>query len=148
MKFFDRATDFCEFQMLHNIFLQPCADCESGMVWLIYSNLMSRSKISGDNPFTSSLYICTQVHTYKEYHSVCPLVGIGTLPTPSIASECAPPPGAKGGVGNIRVRVRGWGSPNSDHPLPSLSVDISFKDDVTVILLHGVFPSCLLFTGS
>ena len=31
------------------------------------------------------LYICT----YKEYHSVCPLVGIRTLPcTSSLASEC------------------------------------------------------------
>jgi hypothetical protein len=41
---------------------------------------------------------CTRkVHIYKEYHSVCPLVGIGTFPTPSLASECAPPPGTKGG---------------------------------------------------
>ncbi len=34
-----------------------------------------------------------------EYHSVCPLVGAGTLPVPlpSLASECAPPPQTKGG---------------------------------------------------
>jgi hypothetical protein len=29
---------------------------------------------------------------YKEYHSVCPRVQIGTLPTLSLASECALPP--------------------------------------------------------
>ena len=34
-----------------------------------------------------------KVRIYKEYHSVCPLVGIWTLPSPnpSLASECAPP---------------------------------------------------------
>jgi hypothetical protein len=26
--------------------------------------------------------VCCKVHIYKEYSSVCPLVGIGTLPTP------------------------------------------------------------------
>jgi hypothetical protein len=34
-------------------------------------------------------------------------------PTHSLASECAPPPGNKGG-GHTRLRVRGWGSPNSN----------------------------------
>ena len=57
---------------------------------------------------------------YKEYHSVCPLVGIGTLPTP-LASECAPPP-ERGGGGHIRRRVRGWGSPNSDDLRKSLAL--------------------------
>ncbi len=38
-----------------------------------------------------------KVHIYTEYHSVCTLVGIGTLPPPSLASECAPPPPSKGG---------------------------------------------------
>ncbi len=33
--------------------------------------------------------------------------------TPSSVSDCAPPPGSKGG-GHTRLRVRGWGSPNSD----------------------------------
>ncbi len=32
---------------------------------------------------------------------------------PSLASKCVPPPGTKGG-GHTRLRVRGWGSPNSD----------------------------------
>ncbi len=34
-------------------------------------------------------------------------------PTPSLASECAPSPEQKGG-GHTRLRVSGWGSPNSD----------------------------------
>jgi len=34
-------------------------------------------------------------------------------PTLSLASECTPPTGTKGG-GHTRLRVRGWGSPNSD----------------------------------
>jgi hypothetical protein len=39
-----------------------------------------------------------QSHICLEYHSVCPLVRIGT-PTPSPASECVPPPEPKGGGG-------------------------------------------------
>jgi hypothetical protein len=35
-------------------------------------------------------------------------------PTPSLASECAPPPGTKEGGGHTRLLVRGWSSPNSD----------------------------------
>jgi hypothetical protein len=36
-------------------------------------------------------------YIYIEYHSVCPLVGIVILPTPSLARECAPlPPEPKG----------------------------------------------------
>ncbi len=51
-----------------------------------------------------------KVRTYKEYHSVCPLVGIGTIPTPlSPASVTLPPEPGVGG--HTRLRVRGWGSP-------------------------------------
>jgi hypothetical protein len=35
------------------------------------------------------------------------------LSHPSLVSECAPSPGTKGG-GDTRLRVRGWGSSNSD----------------------------------
>jgi hypothetical protein len=36
-------------------------------------------------------------------------------PTPCLASYCAPPPGTKRGGGwHSRLRVRGWGSPNSE----------------------------------
>jgi hypothetical protein len=51
----------------------------------------------------SSLY--HKVGIYKEYHSVCPLVGIGTLPTPLS-------PERRGG--HTPLRLRGWGGPNSD----------------------------------
>ncbi len=62
-----------------------------------------------------------KVHIYKEYHSVCPLVGIGTLPPPSHASECAPPPQAKGGRAHSPAG-EGWGSPNSDDWRKSLAL--------------------------
>jgi hypothetical protein len=40
-----------------------------------------------------------KVRIYKEYHSVCPLVGIGTLPTPlSPASVPLPPEPGEGGL--------------------------------------------------
>ncbi len=41
-------------------------------------------------------------------------------PTPSLASECAPPPGSRGG--HARLRVGGWGSPNSDDWRKSLAL--------------------------
>jgi hypothetical protein len=41
-------------------------------------------------------------------------------PTPSLASECAPSPGTKGG--HTRLRVRGWGSPKSDDWRNSLAL--------------------------
>ena len=45
------------------------------------------------------------MHMYLEYHSVPPLVGIGTpTPNPSPASECALPPGTKGGGGGGGTR--------------------------------------------
>jgi hypothetical protein len=51
---------------------------------------------------------------YLEYHSVCPLVGIGT-PHPLSRKRVCFPPGTKGGGGvHTRLRVRGWGSPNPD----------------------------------
>ncbi len=37
------------------------------------------------------------VRIYKEYHSVCPLVGIGTLPTPLSPASVPPPPQNRGG---------------------------------------------------
>jgi len=49
-----------------------------------------------------------KVHIYLEYHSVCPLVRIGTLP-PNLTQECVPPRNLRGGY--ICLRVRGWGVP-------------------------------------
>jgi hypothetical protein len=42
--------------------------------------------------------------------------------TPSLASECAPPHGTKGGGGrHILLRMKSWGSPNSDDRRKSLA---------------------------
>ncbi len=47
-----------------------------------------------------------KVHIYLEYHSVCPLVRIGT-PTPSLPLASGPPsPDPKGG-GGVHIRLRG-----------------------------------------
>ncbi len=54
-----------------------------------------------------------KVHTYKEYRSVCPLVGTGTRPPPLSPASVHLPPEPRGD-GNTSVRVRGWGSPNSN----------------------------------
>jgi hypothetical protein len=43
-------------------------------------------------------------------------------PNPSITSECSPPPRTGGGGGHTRLRVRDWGSPNSDDWRKSLAL--------------------------
>jgi hypothetical protein len=53
-----------------------------------------------------------KVHIYLEYHSVCPLVQIGT-PTISPEIDCVSPRNPRGG-GHTRQRVRGSGGPNFD----------------------------------
>jgi hypothetical protein len=47
---------------------------------------------------------------------------LGLSCTPSLASECAPPPGTKVWGGHTRLQVRGWGSPNSDDWRKSLTL--------------------------
>jgi hypothetical protein len=55
-----------------------------------------------------------KVLIYIEHHSVCPLVGIGTPPHPfSHKRVCPPPPDQRVG-GHTRLRLKGWGSPNSN----------------------------------
>ncbi len=51
---------------------------------------------------------------YIEYHSVCPLVGIETLPPPLPQSEW--------GGGHTRQGAMGWGSSNSDDWRKSLAL--------------------------
>ncbi len=70
------------------------------------------------------LLLSHKVRKYKEYHSACPLLGIGTLPTPlSPASvPLSPSPRTGGGGGHTRLWMRGWGSPNSDDWKESLSL--------------------------
>ncbi len=54
-----------------------------------------------------------KVCIYKEYDSVCPLVGIGTLQSP-LSPESVPLPPERGGGGAHSPGGEGWGSPNSD----------------------------------
>ncbi len=63
-----------------------------------------------------------KVHIYKEYHSVCPFFGIVILLTPLSPAIVPLPLEPKGGGGHTRLRVRGWGSPNSDRLEKSLAV--------------------------
>ncbi len=62
-----------------------------------------------------------KVRIYKEYHSFCPLVGIGTLPTPLWPASVPLPQNRGGGGGGTRLRLRGWGSPNSEDWRKSLA---------------------------
>ncbi len=43
-------------------------------------------------------------------------------PNPSPACECALPPEPKGGGGHTRLRLKGWGIPNSDDWRKSLAI--------------------------
>ncbi len=56
-----------------------------------------------------------------EHHSVSPLVGIGTPPTP-LPHESVPSPSDQRVGGHTRLRLRGWGSPNSDDWRKSLAL--------------------------
>jgi hypothetical protein len=61
-----------------------------------------------------------KVRIYKEYHSVCPLVGTWFLPTPLSPASVPLPIEPEGR--HTRLRVRGWGSPNSDDLRKSLGL--------------------------
>jgi hypothetical protein len=50
---------------------------------------------------------------YIEHHSLCHLVGIGTHPTP-LPQASVPSPSVQRVGGHTLLRLRGWGSPNSD----------------------------------
>ncbi len=65
-----------------------------------------------------------KVLIYIEHHSVCPLVGIGTLPIPlPQASVCPPSPhGPRVHGGHTHLRLKGWGSPHSDDWRKSLAL--------------------------
>ncbi len=57
-------------------------------------------------------------------------------PTPSPASDCASPRNQRGGVrGHTRLRVRGWGSPNSD----------DWRIGLALCLLCGLFLYFFVF---
>ncbi len=68
--------------------------------------------------------VCTKyVRIYKEYKSVCPIIGIG-LSQPLCRQRVCPSrlPPEPGGGGHTHQRVRGWGSPNSDDWRKSLAL--------------------------
>jgi hypothetical protein len=56
-----------------------------------------------------------------KYHSVCPLVVIGTLPPP-LSPASVPLPPEPGGGGHTGLRARGWGNPNSHDWRKSLAL--------------------------
>ncbi len=62
--------------------------------------------------------------------------------TPSLASECAPPP--EPGGRHTCLRARGWGSPNSDDW--SLALCLYSVGDRLGLLLFYIIAECSLFS--
>jgi len=81
-----------------------------------------------------------KVRIYKEYHSVCSLVGIGTLPTPLSPASLLLPPEPGGGRGHTRLRVGGWGGPNSDDWRKSLALCLLCVSGYSFLLLQYLQP--------
>jgi hypothetical protein len=94
-----------------------------------------------------------RVRLYKEYHSVCPLVGIGTLPTPlSPASVPLPPEpegahlpaeggGGGGGVPNPTTREKLSTLPTLCHAVYVLSAAAAFTGHQQIAALWMVTPN-------
>ncbi len=61
----------------------------------------------------SRVYSTKYLYMYIEHHSVCPLVGIGTTP-PLLPQASVPSPPDQRVGGQTRLRLKGWGSPNSN----------------------------------
>jgi hypothetical protein len=80
-----------------------------------------KKQVGGLRLFTSPLPLSVSAAQCCGYHSVCPFVGIGTLPNP-LSPASVPLPPEPGGVGLTRLRLRGWGSPNSDDWRKSLAL--------------------------
>ncbi len=95
---------------------------------------------------TSTKYI----YIYIEYHCVCPLVGIGTLPPPLSPARGEARTKWRGGGGTLPcgLRARGWGSPNSYDWRNSLALCLLFvyedKDPgLCVLSLKYFIPAAL-----
>jgi hypothetical protein len=84
-----------------------CSGCHEPIGLHLRSKFKLKKKPTCRHPLSQSTYCI-----YKEYHSVCPLVDIGTHP----------PPLSPGGGGHTRMRVRGWGNPNFDDWRKSLAL--------------------------
>ncbi len=84
--------------------------------------------------------ITTYMYMYVEYHSVFPLVGIGTpSPLPQIKRVCPPPPNQRwGGGAHSPGGGREWGSPKSDDWRNSLALCL-------LCACHVLSSSCQFF---
>jgi hypothetical protein len=75
----------------------------------------------------STAEITKYVLLHKEYHSVCPLVGIGTLPTPLSPASVPLPPEPGGGAHS--PTGEGLGSPSFDDWRKSLALGLLYGKD-------------------
>ncbi len=97
------------------------------------------------HPETMSPFHPQSTYIYKEYHSVCPLVGTGTPPPPLSRKRVCPPPRTKGdspaglGVGE---------SPNSDDWRKSLALySVIPPFHKTLRTCHEAYQKLLLCGG-
>jgi hypothetical protein len=71
---------------------------------------------------TVSLWqVVYKVHIYIEYHSVCPLVGIGAPPLPLPQTSVPLPRNQRGGGRHTRLRVREWYGPKDMDPYQNIT---------------------------
>jgi hypothetical protein len=81
-------------------------------------------------------------YIYKEYHSVCPLVGIGTLPPPLSPSSVPLPPEPKGGGGGGAHSPAGEGLRESqfrrlEKKLSTLPTTLHLTANLWLEKIHG-----------
>jgi hypothetical protein len=92
---------------------------EEGVEYWVRPMEIGIIKTTCPNLILDFLYPYHKVRIFIEYHCVCPLLGIGTLPTLLSPASVRLPPDW---VGHSRLRVRGWGSPNYDDWRKSLAL--------------------------
>ncbi len=71
--------------------------------WMLIGPIRQNCKLIGWFLVGIDNTVGHKVHTYQEYHSVCPLVGIGTLPPPISPASVPLPPESKGGGAHSRA---------------------------------------------
>jgi hypothetical protein len=94
----------CAQRNQHSCLCQPCPER------IHIPNTQARGNRQKMIPLIHKVHICI----YLEYHSVCPLVRIGTTPPPLPQARVSPPPLPEPqGGGHTRLRVRKWGGLSS-----------------------------------